>query len=486
MKQMMVANFQEKSRYSLEKLNKNICAQLENSLQIGWKPEDILLVTNFEFSFKGIKPVRFDLNESCLTGSKIFALKALFDNGMINEETWAHDLDCWQTVSFDFPEFKDIGIATYSSSKFNGGSVFVRPESHDIINKIAEEITKNNEPREEPTINRILKSEEYEPRTTVVSNSYNVGCSGLVVRYERAIKDCGITRCVHMHPENRIAFDSMFRDRNRLGKIVATRRLYDLFMKFFGEKIKTFKYVGERGYDGDYRPPTHIPFSDELEGYSKNDVIYCVNGKGLGDCWASVNYLLRKSEIIGEPVKLCTWFHGGHGMIRDVKQKLEEIIPLLNSKGTIILTEKKGDQYLNADQVYQDPYFKTHMEWTENKRSYFSYQFDGFSHKKFSNMSKEEEEKILKHITNKGYVVRKLGKNQTIRECVRILAESKFFVGVDSGMMHLAHSVGTPVYAILNKRNKQTFEEIHYKKKYTLCLDADEFTKTFPDGSNGI
>ena len=31
--------------------------QIDNSLELGWKPEDILLVTNFDYEYRGIKAV---------------------------------------------------------------------------------------------------------------------------------------------------------------------------------------------------------------------------------------------------------------------------------------------------------------------------------------------------------------------------------------------------------------------------------------------
>ena len=37
-----------------------IKAQIDNSLAFGWKPEDIIIATNFEFEYNGVKTVIFE------------------------------------------------------------------------------------------------------------------------------------------------------------------------------------------------------------------------------------------------------------------------------------------------------------------------------------------------------------------------------------------------------------------------------------------
>jgi len=108
----------------------NIKAQIDNSLQFGWKKDDLLVVTNFPFVYKNIGSIQLKLNKNCLTGSKLFAINELFKFDIINEEVWCHDLDAWQVSEFNFPKFKDIGIAFYSTDKINVGSVFYKKNRH--------------------------------------------------------------------------------------------------------------------------------------------------------------------------------------------------------------------------------------------------------------------------------------------------------------------------------------------------------------------
>lgn len=226
----MVANVSKHGRYKLENISLLINAQIENSLEVGWDLKDIILLANFDYKFMGVKAINTSLNKKCLTGSKMYGMRYLFDNNLVNDVIWAHDLDAWQNVPFYCPDFKDIGITCYSTSKYNGGSIFWKASAKDIIYKIIGEIESNRENKEEPTLNRILKSKQYKERVTNVDNTFNVGCSGYVKRWARSIKPI---RVCHFHPYNRIAWETHGLDRNGIGRICVTDRLKKTLKKYY-------------------------------------------------------------------------------------------------------------------------------------------------------------------------------------------------------------------------------------------------------------
>lgn len=230
MKNFMVANLSRHNRYKRENIEMLLKAQLANSLELGWDPNDIILLSNFDYEFMGVKSIKVDLNKDCLTGSKIFGMKYLFDNDLVNDIIWAHDLDAWQNVEFDAPEFKDVGITCYSTPKFNGGSIFWRKSSRDIVEKVVSTIVEKKERKEEPTINKILKSKEYEKRVTVINRSFNVGCSGYAKRWEDSIKPL---RVCHFHPYNHIAWETHALDRNGLDTKGISDRLEKLLRRYY-------------------------------------------------------------------------------------------------------------------------------------------------------------------------------------------------------------------------------------------------------------
>lgn len=240
-----------------KRLEHMLRAQVHNTLELGWPVDSIFVLTNFPFSFMGVEAHLVHLNEFCLTGSKMFGVRWLMDNypdmlgsalsGNGGAAVWAHDLDAWQNAPFEEPEFKDVGIAQYSNSKFNGGSVFWRRSASDIVGTICEEIQGKTLQREEPTLNSVLKCNDYKDRVTVINNTFNVGCSGYVVRVQRSDKPL---RVCHFHPDNRIAWETHALDRNEIGEIGVTVRLERLIRSYYPDlarKVETKRKLKQTG-----------------------------------------------------------------------------------------------------------------------------------------------------------------------------------------------------------------------------------------------
>jgi len=230
MKLFMIANESKNKRYKFENIDTLLKAQIENSLELGWNVKDIILLANIDYEFMGVESVNISLNNKCLTGSKMFGMKYLYDNDMVNDVIWAKDLDCWQNVPFYCPDFKEVGIACYSTPKYNGGSIFWKKSAKDIVYKIVRTIEENKENKEEPTLNKILKSKEYKGRVTNVDNTFNVGCSGYVKRWNRSTKPI---RVCHFHPYNNIAWETHALDRNGLDVRGVSDRLEILLRKYY-------------------------------------------------------------------------------------------------------------------------------------------------------------------------------------------------------------------------------------------------------------
>ncbi len=236
----MVANARKgHHKYGQESVETILKAQIENSLDLEWNPDSILILANFDFEFMGVKTVKWQPNKHCWTGSKMFGVDHIFSNKnefrLAGEIIWSHDLDCWENNQIDCPpDIKDVGITTYSTSKFNGGSIFWRYSARDIVNVI-EFLLSEGEEKEEPTINRVLKSKKFRDRVTVVDNTYNVGCSGFVKRYNRSEKP---VKVLHFNPMNKISWETHGLDRNRLGEIAVSERLENLLRKYYPNLAK--------------------------------------------------------------------------------------------------------------------------------------------------------------------------------------------------------------------------------------------------------
>jgi len=242
MKNFIVANLTRSRRYNYENLDLLLRSQIENSIELGWSVDDIILLSNFNYDFMGVRSIKVDLNKFCFTGSKVFGMKFLFKYGLVNDVIWSHDLDAWQNVFFKCPDFKDVGIACYSNSKFNGGSIFWRKKGEDILDDITEVIEKDKYNKEEPTLNKVLKSNKYKKRVTILNNTFNVGCSGYAKRWNRSMKPIHVC---HFHPYNRTAWETHALDRNGLDTKGISDRLENLLRKYFGGLATELSHDGK-------------------------------------------------------------------------------------------------------------------------------------------------------------------------------------------------------------------------------------------------
>jgi len=111
--------------------------QIDNSLKLGWKSKDIVLVTNFDYEYRGVKSIIvgdytvFDQDRS----TKIPAINELFERGLIeNDLYWFHDHDAFQLVPFQIELEKDAGFTTHGySGLWNAGSFFFKKNAMDIF-----------------------------------------------------------------------------------------------------------------------------------------------------------------------------------------------------------------------------------------------------------------------------------------------------------------------------------------------------------------
>src|SRR3989344_7055251 len=123
--------------------------KIDNSLDLGWKKEDILLVTNFDYKYNNVKAFVVKGENYCTfcpTASKINAIIDLFGQKLIGshgiEEDriyWFHDLDAYQLNYIPESELEldgtDMLLPDFGRKpKWSTGSFFFKNSSRDIFN----------------------------------------------------------------------------------------------------------------------------------------------------------------------------------------------------------------------------------------------------------------------------------------------------------------------------------------------------------------
>jgi len=118
--------------------------QIDNSLELGWKREDVWLLTDFSFEYNGVEAAVVDgvSFPPSPTVSKINAVLKLFEMGLIGSDVyWVHDLDAFQVNQFAGLDMRgyDMGVCNYGRMPmWAAGTIFFKKESQDIFQALKE------------------------------------------------------------------------------------------------------------------------------------------------------------------------------------------------------------------------------------------------------------------------------------------------------------------------------------------------------------
>lgn len=186
--------------------------QIDNSLELGWRREDILLVTDFPFEYKGIKSlnlkqdVYYDFDPKA---NKIPVITHLIENGKIdsNDIFWAHDLDAYENFKINESDLGlegfDLGLTHYTyKPEWQCGSIFFKKTSFDIFKLIDQttrkrpHLSRNNE----KTLTRLIKDNKIDPkRYKRLNPTYNLMKKYLHTVYPQASKPLKV---LHFRPSD--------------------------------------------------------------------------------------------------------------------------------------------------------------------------------------------------------------------------------------------------------------------------------------------
>jgi hypothetical protein len=181
--------------------------QIDNSLDLGWKKEDIILVTNFEYEYGGVKSTMVSDEVYCdfrPLSTKTLAVNHLLENGMINKDElyWVHDLDAYQLEVITEEELelgdKDLGLNDYGwSAKWCLGCYFFKEHAKDIFKLLRDTIYEHKLEDERALValtRRNTNNINYRIKTLNIT--YGLGMRQISHNYEIANKPL---RVIHFH-----------------------------------------------------------------------------------------------------------------------------------------------------------------------------------------------------------------------------------------------------------------------------------------------
>lgn len=182
--------------------------QIDNSLDLGWKKDDIIVATNFPFEYNGVKAFCVDDNLYCPfrpLSTKTATVHYLLEKGFVerDEIAWAHDFDAYQDHAFSENEIgitdTQVGLTDYGwSTKWCLGSYFFASGATDFFKKIVDKIYQA-ELEDERALVALIKDEGelIESRIKRLNIAYNFGMRHIGHNYKIADKPLKV---LHFHP----------------------------------------------------------------------------------------------------------------------------------------------------------------------------------------------------------------------------------------------------------------------------------------------
>lgn len=219
--------------------------QIDNSCDLGWKKEDILLVTDFEWEYNGIRALVINQDVYYpfdLAAGKIPVIVHLLEQGLIEPEElyWSHDLDAYENFRIEEAELDlanfDLGLTHYTyKPEWQCGSLFFKQSSEDILKLLDQttrarpHLSRNNE----KTLTWLIKHNAIDPKRYKRLNvTYNIMTKFLQTIYPQANKPLKV---LHFLPSkiqddsSLTALDIFMYGKNRLKIPLMSDRLIKIF-----------------------------------------------------------------------------------------------------------------------------------------------------------------------------------------------------------------------------------------------------------------
>lgn len=161
---------------------------------------------------------------------------------------------------------------------------------------------------------------------------------------------------------------------------------------------------------------------------------------GFGDKWSICNYILRTSEDTG-----CKTLITSQCWNDDISLIMRNLV----STGSFEFVPLSYTRKIDYCATFKINFCPTkNYVWTPNKSKLICYQLDGKWKSEVKNLSDGETKALFHFLRKSGYELIDVGNMRPLSESIRLLSKAEAFVGIPSGMSHVANSVGTPSYII--------------------------------------
>lgn len=211
---------------------------VDNSLDLGWDPDDLLLVTNFGYQYNGVRSVV--VGDEHFVGSRPRSIKTaiiphLVDAGLVREGEvfWNHDLDAFQLNPFTEADLGldgvDLGLTDYGwKPRWCMGSYFFKKGAVDLFRVTRRVIVSDVEDEDVMLRMEAENTYSFASRHKRLNITWNFGMRNVEENWARAEHPI---RVVHFHPTYKLVrtWDVFVLGKNGLGHPIINDRLTRIF-----------------------------------------------------------------------------------------------------------------------------------------------------------------------------------------------------------------------------------------------------------------
>jgi hypothetical protein len=191
----------------LDPVRRMLELQIDNSLDLGWSPDDILLCTSFDFAFRGVRATKVEPGRRPRTARatsfhKTECILRVFEHIAEHEVVWYHDADAFQLVPFDgCPLGRDLAFCLYSTRErllVQGGSLFFTSRARPIFDYVLDQLANHRCRKDEFALTDAIARREFLDQFQILDYSYNLGGTDFELRYQLADQPIKVA---HFHPD---------------------------------------------------------------------------------------------------------------------------------------------------------------------------------------------------------------------------------------------------------------------------------------------
>jgi len=196
-----------------------------------------------------------------------------------------------------------------------------------------------------------------------------------------------------------------------------------------------------------------------------------------------LNHAIRTSISLQQPVVVTPFVCAGAYLTPGMPTRGENVSRLLKEllaeidippDADVRIEDRAATQLKKITvEEYEHPYYPSKNQWKFGPYGRVCVQVDNsqVADNCARAFRRHEREALFKWLSQKNHVM--LGKPLSVSECAEVAATSDLFIGMDSGMSHLCHSVGTPVLLL----DWEALDRFHPKKKFLRFNKVSEAIK---------